>query len=86
MNALLYVICIALQIYYLILLVRILLAWIPSLPDPLRPVAKGLHAITDPLLLPLRRVIPPVQMGAMALDLSPIVLFIGIILLQSILC
>ncbi|MGH8933238.1 MAG: YggT family protein [Egibacteraceae bacterium] len=86
MNPLLYVICLALQIYYIILLVRILLAWIPSLPDPLRPVARGLHAITDPLLIPLRRVIPPVQMGAMALDLSPIVLFIGIILLQSILC
>lgn len=86
MNPVLYVICLALQIYYIILLVRILLAWIPSLPDPLRPVARGLHAVTDPLLIPLRRVIPPVQMGAMALDLSPIVLFIGIILLQSILC
>ncbi|MGH8908016.1 MAG: YggT family protein [Egibacteraceae bacterium] len=80
------VICAALTIYYIILLVRIILSWVPSLPDPVRPIARGVYAVTDPLLTPLRRAIPPMQMGAMALDLSPMVLFFGIIILQNILC
>ena len=47
----------------------------------------------DPLVIegdtpigPLRRVLPPLRMGAMALDLSPIVAFFGISILMGVLC
>lgn len=86
MTLLLQVLCIALDLYYLILLVRIILSWVPSLPEPVQPVARGVRAVTDPLLDPLRRVIPPVRIGAGALDLSPLILFFGIIILRALLC
>ena len=49
-------------------------------------VAGFLYMVTDPVLLPLRRFLPPVRMGAMALDLSPLVAFFGISFLMSLLC
>jgi len=49
-------------------------------------VAGFLYLVTDPVLGPLRRVLPPLRMGAMALDLSPIVAFFGISILMGVLC
>jgi YggT family protein len=80
------VLCLALSIYYVILIVRIILSWVPSLPEPLIPLARGVRALTDPLLQPLRGTIPPVQMGTMALDLSPLILFFGVSIIRSLLC
>jgi YggT family protein len=81
-----YLVCLVLQVYYIILIVRIILSWVPSLPEPVQPLARGVRALTDPLLTPLRGIVPPVRIGAGALDLSPLILFFGIILLQSLLC
>jgi YggT family protein len=81
-----YLVCLILQLYYVILIVRIILSWVPSLPEPVQPLARGVRALTDPLLTPLRGIVPPVRIGAGALDLSPLILFFGIILLQSLLC
>jgi YggT family protein len=78
--------CRLLDAYYIILILRIILSWVPSLPSPLLPVAKFVRALTDPLLLPLRGTIPPVQMGAMALDLSPLILFFGVSIIRRLLC
>ena len=86
MNLLLDVFCIALQIYYLILIVRIVLSWVPSVPEPIRPLARGVRAVTDPLLIPLRGLLPSIRMGAMALDVSPILLFLAIVILQRVVC
>jgi YggT family protein len=79
-------VCLVLSVYYIILIVRIILSWVPSLPEPVQPLARGVRALTDPLLTPLRGIVPPVRIGAGALDLSPLILFFGIILLQSLLC
>jgi YggT family protein len=72
------IICAALNLYVLILIGRIILSWVPSLPEPLLPVARFLGALTDPILEPLRRVLPPLRIGAAALDLSPLLVFFGI--------
>lgn len=79
-------ICRLFQIYYLILIARIILSWVPSLPEPVEPLARFVRAVTDPLLIPLRRVMPPVRVGPGALDLSPLVLFFGISILSSLFC
>jgi len=79
-------ICRLFQIYYLILIARIILSWVPSLPEPVEPLARFVRAVTDPLLIPLRRVLPPVRVGPGALDLSPLVLFFGISILSSLFC
>jgi len=80
------VLCYALSIYYLILIVRIVLSWVPSVPEPVRPLARGVRAVTDPLLTPLRGLVPSIRMGAMALDVSPILLFFAIVILRNWVC
>ncbi len=80
-------ICWLISAYMIVVLLRIVLSWFPiSYGSPLVPVARGLSAVTDPVLDPLRRAIPPVRLGAMALDLSPLLLIVGLSLLQRIIC
>ena len=62
------------------ILIRALLSWIPNL-DPSNPLVRLLNQITDPILQPARRLIPPV--GGM--DLSPIVVILALQLLQRLL-
>ena len=81
--ALLVTLSTALSIYRFVLLGHVIFSWIPRPPEPLLPVRSGLSALVDPLLRPLRRIIPPLRIGGIALDLSIIVLFIGATLLQG---
>ena len=55
------------QIYWLLIIVRVLISWVN--PDPFNPIVQGLTRVTDPVLEPLRRVIPPIG----PIDLSPLV-------------
>ena len=59
----------------LAILARVLLSWFRV--DPYHPAVAFLYQITEPILRPLRRVIPPLGM----MDISPIVamLLVGII-------
>ena len=86
MGLILGLLCLVLNVYYIVLIVRIVLSWVPSVPEPVQPIARGVRAVTDPLLIPLRGVIPSIRMGAMALDVSPIVLFVAIVILQRLVC
>ena len=61
------------QIYTLVLIVRVLISWVS--PDPFNPVVQFLGRVTDPVLEPLRRVIPPLG----PIDISPV---IALLLLQ----
>ena len=79
-------ICTLLQLYLLILVVRVLMSWFPISRDgPMATVAGVLYTVTDPVLLPLRRLLPAVRMGHMALDLSPIGAFFGLSILMGLL-
>ncbi|MDQ3538761.1 MAG: YggT family protein [Actinomycetota bacterium] len=86
MNIVLTVLCVGLDLYFVALLLRIILSYVPALPEPLRPIARFVRSITDPLLLPLRGLIPPVRIGAGALDLSPLILFFAIRIVRGLLC
>ncbi len=81
------IVCSLIQLYVLLLVVRVVMSWFPISPNgPAETVAGFLYMVTDPVLVPLRRLLPPVRMGAMALDLSPIVAFFGLTVLRGILC
>jgi YggT family protein len=70
-------ICLVLQFYLYALFARIVLSWFPISPgSALAPVFSFLYTITEPVLGPVRRLLPPARMGSMALDLSPIVVLI----------
>ncbi|HEY1332165.1 MAG TPA: YggT family protein [Actinomycetota bacterium] len=75
-----------LVLYWIVLLVRILSSWFPMpMSGPARRGMELVYDVTEPVLRPLRNLIPPVRMGAMAMDFSPILVFIVIgILLRSI--
>lgn len=72
-----------LQLFLLALLARIVLSWFPATGGVLDGIQRFLFRITEPVLAPVRAVLPPVRLGAMALDLSPIVVFIVLQLLIS---
>ena len=46
----------------------------------------GKFDATEWIMGPLRRVIPPVRLGAAALDLSPIIILLGISILRGVIC
>ena len=71
-------------LYEMIVFVRIIFTWIPV--NPWSNTAKFvnvLERLTDPVLAPLRRIIPPIRAGAMAIDLSPMILLFVLSLLSS---
>lgn len=81
------IICALLSLYVVAIFVRIILTWFPLDPDgAMATVAGFLFLITDPVLGPLRRVVPALRFGSVALDLSPIIVLIGIRVLQSAIC
>lgn len=81
------IICILLTVYWVILLIRVLSSWFPVPPSgPIRTALGWTYAVTEPVLRPLRGLIPPVRMGAAALDLSAMIVFIAIVILQRSIC
>lgn len=78
--------CWVLSAYQLVVLVYIIAAWIPSPPEGLRPLLRGARSLVDPVILPLRRRLSPVRVGAVALDSSILVLIIALVLLQAVFC
>lgn len=70
-----------LQLYSFVLLARALISWIPNM-DPYHPAVQILYQVTEPVLEPIRRVVPP--LGGM-IDMSIIIAFIAIMFLQTIL-
>jgi len=66
---------------------RVILSWFPIAPGTgMASVFSVLYAITEPVLGPIRRVIPPMGMGGMGLDLSPLIVFFGLAILRSAVC
>lgn len=54
-----------------LIVIRALISWVS--PDPDNPIVQFLHQVTEPVLEPIRRLIPTWRIG---LDLSPIIAFV----------
>jgi YggT family protein len=63
--------------YWWILLGRVVISWVNA--DPYNPIVRFFYVATEPVLARVRRLLP-VSMGGF--DLSPIVVWIGVIFLQ----
>jgi YggT family protein len=55
------------RVYSILILIRVLLSWVSV--SPFHPAVRVLHQVTDPVIVPLRRLIPPI--GG-TVDVSPI--------------
>ena len=78
-------------VYFVLIFARILMSWIPRMPYYrwLDFVLTFIREVTDPYLNLFRRFIPPLRVGAGALDLSPMVgvivlFFVGGIIVRAI--
>ena len=79
--------CSLLQAYIIIIFARIILSWFPVAPgSSLASVYGFLYTITEPVMGPVRRVIPPIGAGGMGLDLSPIIIVVGLQILRGAIC
>jgi len=65
------------RLYSYLILARIFLSWIPV--DHYNPVVQFIYKITEPILVPFRIILP---LGSMGFDLSPIIVFFLLNLLQ----
>ena len=73
-------------VYLILIFIRILLSWIPRLPyyPWLRTSVDFVHQVVDPYLNIFRRVIPPLGGGGFAIDLSPILATIVLIIVSGV--
>jgi YggT family protein len=80
-----------LLIFFIFLIGRLILDWIQVFARDWRPrglvlvIAEAVYSVTDPPLKALRRVLPPLTIGQVQLDLAFIVLFLIVTLLMSLL-
>jgi len=69
---------IVLDFYFWVIIIRALLSWVN--PDPYNPIVQFLTRITEPVLRPIRKLVPPWKLGG--LDLSPFVVILIIYFLE----
>lgn len=68
-----------LTILYWLILIRVLISWVS--PDPFNPVVQFLYKTTEPILYPIRKILPAgLRFG---IDISPIIAFLVLIFLKS---
>lgn len=66
-----------LSIYQLIILARVFMSWFPNI-DRYNPIVQFIYQVTEPVLRPIREVLPQ----TMGFDFSPLVVFISISILM----
>ena len=67
-----------LSLYNYVILARVLISWFN--PNPYNPIVDAIYRLTEPVLAPIRRILPP--MGGF--DLSPLVVFFILMFLRRI--
>jgi len=67
------------DLYSFVVLATVILSWVGM--DPRHPLASFVRKLTEPLLDPIRRVVPPVG----GLDFSPMILLVGLQILKGLL-
>ncbi len=81
--------CVASTVYLVILFAKVILSWIvvlgarPPASGPARVAVDLVDDVTEPVLRPLRGIIPPVRMGAVGLDVSLLLLFVILFVIRS---
>lgn len=69
-----------LNLYKLVIIARVIISWVNA--DPYNPIVRFIYNITEPVLAPIRQLIPTERIG---LDLSPLIVLLIIQLIQRVL-
>ncbi len=70
------ILCTLVNVYIFIIFGRIILSWFPRSTGILGTVGDIFYGLTEPVLGPVRRMVPMIAMGGMGLDLSPIIVLL----------
>lgn len=78
-----------LVLFQLVLLARVVVDWVGVLSPggggtAMYQVRRITHGITEPVIAPVRRVVKPVQLGGVSLDLAFIIVFVGVLVLRTV--
>ncbi|MCZ7630467.1 MAG: YggT family protein [Microthrixaceae bacterium] len=74
----------ALNVLFFLILAQIIISWLPPGGEFLESTRGFLRVGTEWLLGPIRRVVPPLRLGGAALDLSPLIVLIGIQIISGV--
>ena len=84
MSVLREILCWATTLYIAAFFVRIILSWFPvDLSGFVATLGGFVYIVTDPLMRPLRRLIPPMRLGMVALDFVPAIIVTVLFVLRS---
>lgn len=73
------VVCSILNLYVLVIFARVIFSWVRVTPGtPVASIYSAVFNLTEPVLGPLRRAIPPMRLGMAAIDLSPLIVIVGV--------
>jgi len=67
-----------LSVYMWVIIIRALISWVN--PDPYNPIVQILTKMTEPVLRPIRKLVPPYKIGV---DLSPLIAALVIVFLRA---
>jgi YggT family protein len=77
------VLCALITAYLVVLILRAILSWFPIRPGTtMAAISRLLSDLTEPVVAPIRRMIPPAGM----FDIAFMVVFFGLLILRSIVC
>jgi YggT family protein len=78
----------ALLIFELVLVARVVLDWVgvlsPAGTGELARIRGWTHSVTEPVIAPVRRVVRPLRVGSVSVDLAFTVVFVAVIVLRSV--
>jgi len=85
------IVCLLINLYLFVIFIRIILSWVVQYSPPTpgsayAQIVSGFTAVTEPVLGPVRSVLPPVRLGGAGLDLSPIVVIVAGTLIARAIC
>jgi YggT family protein len=89
MGLVLTIVSLVLLLVQVLLIARAVLDWSvvlagPSAPGSVRSrVSAVVFAVTEPILAPVRRLVPPLRLGATSIDLAFIIVFLAIVIIRS---
>lgn len=76
-------------VFFVFLIARLVLSWIQTFARDWRPsgvvlvISEAVYTVTDPPLKAVRRVVKPVRLGQVQLDLAFIILFLAVVILRG---
>jgi YggT family protein len=87
MGALAAAFCLATFAVQLVLVAAVVVSWFPADPGAaLESLRRGLVAVTEPIVEPVRRLAPPVRAGSLSIDVAPLVLLVVVTVVRGLIC